>query len=80
MDVIIPHQASKIGLELFRKLYPHLRGAVFSNLETHGNCVAASIPMCLHDAIGQGVLQRGNSCLLVGTAAGFSIGGVLLIY
>jgi 3-oxoacyl-[acyl-carrier-protein] synthase III len=80
MDVIITHQASKVGLELFRKLYPNLRGTVFSNLETHGNCIAASIPMCLHDAIGLGVLQRGNSCLLVGTAAGFSIGGVLLIY
>lgn len=80
MDVIIPHQASKVGLELFRKLYPNINGAVFTNLETHGNCIAASIPMCLHDAIAQGVLKRGNSCLLVGTAAGFSIGGVLLVY
>ena len=80
VDVIITHQASKVGLELFRKLYPGLRGAVFSNLETHGNCIAASTPMCLHDAIEQGVLKRGNTCLIAGTAAGFSIGGVLLKY
>jgi len=80
MDVIITHQASKVGLELFRKLYPQLKGTVFSNLEAHGNCIAASIPMCLHDAIMQGVLQRGQSCLLAGTAAGFSIGAVLLVY
>lgn len=80
VDVIITHQASKVGLELFHKLYPGLKGIVFSNIETHGNCISASIPMCLHDAIEQGVLKKGNSCLLAGTAAGFAIGSVLLKY
>ena len=80
VDVIITHQASKVGLELFRSLYPRLKGILFSNLETHGNCISASIPMCLHDAIEQGVLRKGHSCLLAGTAAGFAIGSMLIKY
>jgi 3-oxoacyl-[acyl-carrier-protein] synthase III len=80
VDVIITHQASKVGLELFRSLYPRLKGILFSNLETHGNCISASIPMCLHDAIEQGILSKGQSCLLAGTAAGFAIGSILIKY
>jgi 3-oxoacyl-[acyl-carrier-protein] synthase III len=80
IDVIITHQASKAGLSLFKNLYPGLRGTLYSNLDTHGNCIAASIPMCLHDTIEKGILKRGDSCLLTGTAAGFAIGSVLIKY
>ncbi len=80
VDLIIPHQASKMGLFMFRKMYPLRDDQVFSNLETHGNCIAASIPMGLYDAITSGQLQREQLCLITGTAAGFSIGGVLFIY
>lgn len=80
VDVIIAHQASKAGLSGFKNMYPGLKGVLFSNLETHGNCIAASIPMCLHDAIETGILKRGASCLLAGTAAGFAIGSILIKY
>lgn len=80
IDVIITHQTSKAGLCAFKKLFPRLNGIVYRNLETHGNCVAASIPMCLHDTIEKGILKRGNSCLMAGTAAGFAIGSVLMKY
>ena len=80
VDLVIPHQASKIGLLLFEKMYAFAEGQVFGNLETHGNCIAASIPMSLYDAIRSGRLNRGQSCLLAGTSAGFSIGAVLLRY
>ncbi|MCU0461855.1 MAG: hypothetical protein MUF36_07570 [Bacteroidales bacterium] len=80
IDVIITHQASKAGLGLFKNLYPGLKGVLYRNLETHGNCIAASIPMCLHDTIEKGILKRGQSCLLTGTAAGFAIGSVLIKY
>ena len=80
VDLVIPHQASKMGLIMFRKLYSLRDDQVFSNLETHGNCISASIPMGLYDAIISGQLQRGQLCLVTGTAAGFSIGGVLFKY
>jgi 3-oxoacyl-[acyl-carrier-protein] synthase III len=80
IDLIIPHQASKVGMALFQNIYPGTAGHVYSNLEKHGNCIAASIPMCLHETIDEGILNRGNYCLLAGTAAGFAIGGLLFKY
>ncbi|MBE0654094.1 MAG: ketoacyl-ACP synthase III [Bacteroidales bacterium] len=80
VDVIVAHQASKAGLEGFRHIYPNLKGELYYNLDTHGNCIAASIPMCLHDAIEAGVLKRGHSCMLAGTAAGFAVGSMLIKY
>lgn len=80
VDLVVPHQASKFGLEMVQRLL-HLRDEqYFTHLATHGNCIASSIPMALHDAIQQGRLQRGQTCLLCGTSAGFSVGAVLLRY
>ncbi len=80
IDVIVPHQASKAGNAIFNKIYPSVVHKVYSNLENYGNCISASIPMCLHDTIEKGILKRGQSCLLAGTAAGFAIGGIILKY
>lgn len=79
-DVIIPHQASKMGMALFQGLFPDVKDKIYSNLDTHGNCIAASVPMGLHDTIEKGLLKRGDSCLLAGTAAGFAIGAFLFKY
>ena len=49
-------------------------------LHKYGNCVAASIPLTLIDAIESGEVKRGDICLLFGTSAGFAIGAVLLKY
>lgn len=80
IPVIIPHQASKIGLELLKAMYNFAPGQVKTNLETHGNCISSSIPMLLHDTIENGELKRGEDCLLIGTAAGFSVGAALFRY
>ncbi len=79
-DLVIPHQASKSGVMIFEKMYKFKEGQVYGNLETHGNCIAASIPMSLHDAIEEGKIRRGDTCMLCGTSAGFSIGAVLIKY
>ena len=79
-DIIIPHQASKFGIALFLNLFKLKENQVKMNLLTHGNCVAASIPLVLHDAIESGSIKRGDTCFLFGTSAGFSIGGILLKY
>jgi 3-oxoacyl-[acyl-carrier-protein] synthase-3 len=48
------------------------------NLATCGNCIAASIPLVLFDAVESGAIKRGDICFIISTAAGFSIGGLLL--
>lgn len=79
VDHIIPHQASKVGISILTKRYP-VADKVHDKLSQYGNCIAASIPLVLHDSIMAGELKRGDSCFMIGTAAGFSIGGLLLRY
>lgn len=80
LDLCIPHQASKAGLKMGRRLLKLKESQFFSHLETHGNCIAASIPMALYDAIEAKRIVRENKVLLIGTGAGLSIGGVVLRY
>jgi len=80
VDVIIPHQASKTGMMLLEGLYNFKEGQIKSTLKKYGNCIAASIPLTLHDFIESGDIKRGDRCMLSGTSAGFSIGGVLITY
>jgi 3-oxoacyl-[acyl-carrier-protein] synthase-3 len=78
--VIIPHQASKMGMVLTESLFDLRPGQMKSTLKEYGNCIAASIPLTLHDCIENGELKRGDLCLLSGTSAGFSVGASLLVY
>lgn len=80
IDVIIPHQASKAGLTILKNLYTFRENQVLENIETHGNCIAASIPILMHESISNGKLKRDDTCLLLGTSAGFSIGALLFKY
>ena len=79
IDVVVPHQASKVGLMMLSRFgWPQER--IMSTLETLGNCVAASIPSTLYQAVRDGRIQRGDKVLLVGTGAGLSIGGLVMTY
>ncbi len=79
VDVVVPHQASLAGVRLMQALgWPEDRIVV--TLGRLGNTVAASIPMALCEAVASGRLRRGQTALLVGTGAGFSMGGALLTY
>jgi 3-oxoacyl-[acyl-carrier-protein] synthase-3 len=45
---------------------------------THGNQVSASLPSALHIARAAGRLRSGDTALLIGTAAGVTLGGAVL--
>ncbi|MEZ6003608.1 MAG: ketoacyl-ACP synthase III [Planctomycetota bacterium] len=79
IDCIIPHQTSKAGLDALERL--GMAGdRIVRILPTLGNCVAASIPLALYEAVQSGRLQRGQRALLVGTSAGLTLGGAVLVY
>lgn len=79
IDVVVPHQASKVGLMMLERFgWPDNK--IMKTIETLGNCVAASIPATLYQAVRDGNIQRGQKVLLVGTGAGLSIGGLVLTY
>lgn len=78
--LVIPHQASGAALELVRRRLDLEDERFLQVIASRGNTVGASIPMALHTAIETGRLQRGQSCLLLGTSAGFSVGGLVFVY
>lgn len=76
---IVPHQTSKNGMEIFKR-YGFTANRVANHLHDHGNCIAASIPMVLHDYIKLEKIKRGDKILLFGTSAGLSLGALSLTY
>ncbi|UTW60568.1 beta-ketoacyl-ACP synthase III [bacterium SCSIO 12741] len=80
VDLIVPHQASKLGLRMLASLNNGSSHNIFDHLAHHGNCIAASIPIALVTSIKNQRLKEGDTCFLLGTAAGVSIGGLLFKY
>ena len=78
--LIIPHQASKQGLLSFSHMYEIPPKKIHNIIDQYGNCVSASIPMAMVDALERGMVNRGDQILLIGTAAGISIGAVSMVY
>lgn len=77
-QIIIPHQASIMALHLTQRRLGISEDKFFIFAEQLGNTIAASIPMGLHLAAKAGRLRRGDKALLLGTSAGFSVGGLAL--
>jgi 3-oxoacyl-[acyl-carrier-protein] synthase-3 len=73
----VPHQASKTGLGMIPKLADIDPHRVVNILQNTGNCIAASIPMAVHHLFSQNQMKSGETMLLVGTSAGYSIGALL---
>jgi 3-oxoacyl-[acyl-carrier-protein] synthase-3 len=80
VDVVVPHQASGVGLRYLKERVGVRADTVVDVLATHGNQVSASVGTALHHAVTSGRLRRGDTALLLGTGAGLSLGAVLLRY
>jgi 3-oxoacyl-[acyl-carrier-protein] synthase-3 len=80
IDLVVPHQASAAAIEHLRRSLPILRDRVVDIFADHGNQIAASMPSALDAAVRSGRLHRGDLALLVGTAAGISLGGAVIRY
>lgn len=78
--VVVPHQASHLGLAWLRHALALDEDQLVDVYADHGNQVGASLPFALHTAVASGRLERGDHALLLGTGAGISMGGVLLCY
>ena len=80
LDVIIPHQASRHAIEQLSRRLGFQSDQLVMNLALRGNCISASIPLALAEAVDSGRLQRGQRVLLVGTGAGLTLGALALTY
>jgi 3-oxoacyl-[acyl-carrier-protein] synthase-3 len=80
VKLVIPHQGSAMAMRLISRKLGIADEQLMYITPNHGNTIAASIPMGLHEAVVQGRIARGDRILLLGTSAGLSIGGMLLDY
>ncbi|MFM9434911.1 3-oxoacyl-[acyl-carrier-protein] synthase III [Janthinobacterium sp. CG_23.3] len=78
IDVVVPHQASALGLAHASKRLGVPAAKIVDIFATHGNQVAASIPTALHEAVMSGRAKPGSRVLMMGTAAGLTLGGLIL--
>lgn len=78
VDVLVPHQASHLGMQHILKKMGVPEARVINIYPTHGNQVGASVPTALHEAYERGLATPGANVMLLGTAAGLTIGGMLL--
>ena len=78
VDVVVPHQASKPGVEHVRRLMGGDPDRVIDMFNTHGNQIAASLPTALTLAQVEGRLGAGKTVLLLGTAAGISAAAMVI--
>jgi len=79
-QAVIPHQGSAMALRLMRRKLGISEEQMVNITPNHGNTIAASIPMGIYEAIRRGRVRRGDRVLLIGTAAGLSLGGMSFVY
>lgn len=80
IDRVVPHQASHLALSHIGKRLGFASEKVVNIFAGYGNQVAASLPTALDIAIRDGRIIRGNRILLLGTGAGLSLGGAVMVY
>ncbi len=80
VHAVVPHQASRHGIELGWTMLGFREEQVVTNLASRGNCIAASIPLALAEAVQAGRVRRGDDVILFGLAAGLSLGGTTLTF
>lgn len=78
IDLVIPHQANKRINQALGQFLKLPEDKIFHNIQTYGNTTAASIPIALHDAMGQGLVgKKGDTVLFAGLGAGLTWGSMI---
>ena len=80
IDMLIPHQANLRINQMVAKMIGMPEDKTHNNIQKYGNTTAASIPICMHEAIELGKIKPGNLVCLVAFGAGLTWGSAFLRY
>ena len=80
LDMIIAHQANLRINEAVGKSLGLPPDKMYNNIQKYGNTTAASIPLCMKDAVDLGKISPGDLVCLAAFGAGLTWGSVLLRY
>ncbi len=78
VDLYLFHQAN---LRIIESVADHFQidaDRTFNNIERYGNTAAASLPICLHEAVMAGRIKDGDRVMLLAFGTGFSWGASFL--
>lgn len=78
IDIVIPHQANIRIIKALADVLEIPAKKVFINIEKYGNTSAASIPIALTEAVGQGRIKKGSLVLMVAFGGGLTWGSALV--
>jgi 3-oxoacyl-[acyl-carrier-protein] synthase III len=78
VDRYLFHQANLRIIEAATEHFGIPAERCFNNLDRYGNTAAASVPICLHEALSAGRIKDGDLVMLVAFGTGFSWGANLL--
>ena len=80
IDMLIPHQANLRINQMVAQMIGMPPEKTHNNIQKYGNTTAASIPICMHEAIELGKIKPGNLVCLVAFGAGLTWGSAFLRY
>lgn len=78
LKLLIPHQANLRISQMVQRSLELRDDQVFNNIMKYGNTTAASIPICLAEAVEARGVKRGDLVCLAAFGAGFTWGAALL--
>lgn len=78
LKVVIPHQANLRIAQMVQRSLELRDDQVFNNIQKYGNTTAASIPICLEEAIAARDVRRGDLIGLCAFGAGFTWASALV--
>ncbi len=80
LDMVIPHQANLRINQMVGQMIGLPPEKLHNNIQKYGNTTAASIPICMHEAIELGKIKPGSLVCLVAFGAGLTWGSAFLRY
>jgi 3-oxoacyl-[acyl-carrier-protein] synthase-3 len=80
IDMVIPHQANLRINQMVGKMIGLPEEKMHNNIQKYGNTTAATIPICMNEAIELGKIEPGDLVALVAFGAGLTWGSVFLKY
>lgn len=80
IDMVIPHQANLRINQMVGQMIGLPPEKMHNNIQKYGNTTAATIPICLHEAIELGKVKSGDLVCMVAFGAGLTWGSAFLRY
>ncbi len=80
IDMVIPHQANLRINQMVAQMIGLPAEKMHNNIQKYGNTTAATIPICMHEALELGKIKSGDLVCLVAFGAGLTWGSAFLRY